>query len=460
MSAFDATRDPAVRVSDVDREQLISILREHMVAGRLDTAQFSSRVGGALEATTIGELNKLLRDLPEIPLPIPTPATRHQRAALKQYRKRLTRWETARATKRSQLDLARSATGMQLAHGELPCSPGEKVFARVPGTVLRTWTTTAPRTERRTTSQYTRSVFGGGRRASRTITYQVPGREVQVVADRGVVYLTSKRICFRGSKRSFDTAISSSAGLKIESQRRRIVIAIPNGRPLTFQYPRDPAGSIAFAFRLALADSRGTVSSLVTEVEAELVELDRTKPVLDFSSFGPRADHAPGGFTAHHRKALAGAGIAIALMILLGILISPRQPVRTATRSSASTTLASAPSNTAPAATSAPASTTTTEPPTTTTTSPDQSSWGDATTTVTACTPSAVSGTLTNTGPVTNTYYVSVLDDGGAIEEGNGYTQVTNLAPGATAYWNAPVTFSNPPTGAVSCMVDDVLANN
>jgi len=60
---------------------------------------------------------------------------------------------------------------------------------------------------------------------------------------------------------------------------------------------------------------------------------------------------------------------------------------------------------------------------------------------------------------VTNTYQVRVSDDSGTFELGDGYTQVTNLPPGETVSWNASVTFSNPPTGPVTCMVIDVLAN-
>jgi hypothetical protein len=53
-----------VRASDEDREQLISELNEHSVAGRLDTDELERRVSAAYEARTTGELDALRSDLP------------------------------------------------------------------------------------------------------------------------------------------------------------------------------------------------------------------------------------------------------------------------------------------------------------------------------------------------------------------------------------------------------------
>lgn len=53
-----------VRASDEDREQLISELNEHAVAGRLDTDELERRVSEAYEARTTGELDALRSDLP------------------------------------------------------------------------------------------------------------------------------------------------------------------------------------------------------------------------------------------------------------------------------------------------------------------------------------------------------------------------------------------------------------
>jgi Domain of unknown function (DUF1707) len=53
-----------VRASDADREQLISELNEHSVAGRLDTDELESRVQAAYSVRTTGELDVLRSDLP------------------------------------------------------------------------------------------------------------------------------------------------------------------------------------------------------------------------------------------------------------------------------------------------------------------------------------------------------------------------------------------------------------
>ena len=126
------------------------------------------------------------------------------------------------------------------------------------------------------------------------------------------------------------------------------------------------------------------------------------------------------------------------------------------TPSTTTTTTTTAPTTTTVAKLT---TTTSTLPATTTTSNPNESSWADANTIVTGCTDSAVSGTLTNTGSVTNTYIVSVSDDSGSFELGTGNTQVTNLPPGHTTSWSSSVTFSNAPTGPVMCSVIDVIAN-
>jgi hypothetical protein len=54
-----------VRASDADREQLISELNEHTVAGRLTTDEFEQRLQAVYAARTTAELDSLRRDLPK-----------------------------------------------------------------------------------------------------------------------------------------------------------------------------------------------------------------------------------------------------------------------------------------------------------------------------------------------------------------------------------------------------------
>ena len=53
-----------MRASDDDRGMLIEELRDHSVAGRLDTEELERRVRAAYEASTTGELDALRSDLP------------------------------------------------------------------------------------------------------------------------------------------------------------------------------------------------------------------------------------------------------------------------------------------------------------------------------------------------------------------------------------------------------------
>ena len=54
----------AERVADADRDRTITMLREHVVEGRLTLDEFSERVGLALEARTRGDLESCMANLP------------------------------------------------------------------------------------------------------------------------------------------------------------------------------------------------------------------------------------------------------------------------------------------------------------------------------------------------------------------------------------------------------------
>ena len=56
-----------LRASDDDREQLVSELNEHSVAGRLSTEDLEERSRAAYSAQTLGELDALRGDLPITP---------------------------------------------------------------------------------------------------------------------------------------------------------------------------------------------------------------------------------------------------------------------------------------------------------------------------------------------------------------------------------------------------------
>jgi hypothetical protein len=57
-------RDPGLRASDSDREDVVTELRQHGAAGRLDLEELEQRIEAAYSARTNGELARLVQDLP------------------------------------------------------------------------------------------------------------------------------------------------------------------------------------------------------------------------------------------------------------------------------------------------------------------------------------------------------------------------------------------------------------
>ena len=53
-----------MRASDADRDRFADLLREQTAQGRLSLEEFSERVGAVYAATTRGELDRLVADLP------------------------------------------------------------------------------------------------------------------------------------------------------------------------------------------------------------------------------------------------------------------------------------------------------------------------------------------------------------------------------------------------------------
>jgi hypothetical protein len=56
--------DRSFRASDEDREHLVGVLREQMVAGRLTSEELDERAGAAYAAKTWGDLRGIVKDLP------------------------------------------------------------------------------------------------------------------------------------------------------------------------------------------------------------------------------------------------------------------------------------------------------------------------------------------------------------------------------------------------------------
>jgi hypothetical protein len=57
---------PALRVSDAERQRVVVLLQEHCAQGRLTVDEFSERTGEALAARTQADLDRVLRELPDL----------------------------------------------------------------------------------------------------------------------------------------------------------------------------------------------------------------------------------------------------------------------------------------------------------------------------------------------------------------------------------------------------------
>lgn len=66
---------PAMLASHADRERAVDVLRAGYGEGRLEKAEFDTRVARAYTARTVGELALLVGDLPLGPVPQPAPVT-------------------------------------------------------------------------------------------------------------------------------------------------------------------------------------------------------------------------------------------------------------------------------------------------------------------------------------------------------------------------------------------------
>jgi Domain of unknown function (DUF1707) len=67
--------DDRIRVSDAGRERAAARLREHFAEGRLSSDELDGRITAALSAKTVGDVRRLMADLPD---PAPTPQRARQ----------------------------------------------------------------------------------------------------------------------------------------------------------------------------------------------------------------------------------------------------------------------------------------------------------------------------------------------------------------------------------------------
>jgi hypothetical protein len=67
--------DDRIRISDADRERAAARLREHFAEGRLSPDELDERIAAALTAKTVGDVRRILADLPDL---VPAPPQARQ----------------------------------------------------------------------------------------------------------------------------------------------------------------------------------------------------------------------------------------------------------------------------------------------------------------------------------------------------------------------------------------------
>src|ERR1044071_6415199 len=70
-----------IRASDAERERVVAFLRKHALEGRLDNDELEERIGLAYSARYVGDLERLIGDLPP-----PNPPARRQPARAHHHR--------------------------------------------------------------------------------------------------------------------------------------------------------------------------------------------------------------------------------------------------------------------------------------------------------------------------------------------------------------------------------------
>lgn len=61
-------QSPEMRASDVDRDRVAAVLREHTAQGRITVDEFNERLEQVYQSKTYGELAKVTSDLPDVDL--------------------------------------------------------------------------------------------------------------------------------------------------------------------------------------------------------------------------------------------------------------------------------------------------------------------------------------------------------------------------------------------------------
>jgi hypothetical protein len=201
--------------------------------------------------------------------------------AAEAYEAALTTWQGQRDGYAELLEIAQSFTGS--GSSEIMLSPAELVFYKVTGAALVE--------ERRGPSQW----HGGSHGVSipigsihgRSIRYRVGTTHGHVVQgapsptaiDTGTFYITNKRVVFQGSNQTRECLFAKLIGFEHDDAQGSTTFSVSNRqKPITVHYGQQLSGSVDFRLDLALAHFRGTLGTLVGELQQGLTQMDAERP--------------------------------------------------------------------------------------------------------------------------------------------------------------------------------------
>jgi hypothetical protein len=122
----------------------------------------------------------------------------------------------------------------------------------------------------------------------------VQGDEKLTQVDTGSVTVTSMRIVFQGSKQSREWALAKVLGIQHDPDMALTMISVSNRQKVSgFTYDETHTATVRLRVSMAVATATGRTDELVSDLEAQLAELDSNRPQPPAPPPAPNRPAAP-----------------------------------------------------------------------------------------------------------------------------------------------------------------------
>jgi hypothetical protein len=101
---------------------------------------------------------------------------------------------------------------------------------------------------------------------------------VPTAIDQGTVFVTNQRVVFQGTHQTRECLFSKLIGVEHEADGTTVVSVSNRQKPTVVHYGAKLAGWFQFRLALALAHFKGTVSELEGQLDAQLRQLETSRP--------------------------------------------------------------------------------------------------------------------------------------------------------------------------------------